>query len=482
MRLKIFEQMIMEGYREAVAEFSKDNPDAGEIVSKYRDLVNRNQVQGQERNIDYWRKQGFQKFKDFVTAKEKIPSNRQVKKSSDRGKSITLAENDEWLIVIPLDKDASCFYGKNTEWCTTKQFHSHYEQYFHDSEFTLIYFIQKKTMNKWAIAAHNIVEASYFDINDKPLEPSVFDTQTGLSSEKFIKLAKKNDPKIKDVRKQYSELKDQVAKEVKNTWERDLNLEAKLMKLSDPYIITTYMRQVGGKHKYPEKMVKVALNAGQRIIRHVENPSLSIMMLVAEQTPDDIEEISGNVPIQVYITASSRTSQALDILMNDVKPEDIPYEVYKNTVTNFPRTLEYYYSRTPEKYLPELRKIALEKSPTMASILPNLSKEEWIIAIENENKYSSGSTQLKKLPKELQNDNDILNAMLQSKAALEYIEEIEKYDVRLSEDQYMMLADTLKDSPRDFGKAAGIIMNFSSNPKRENMVEKMFKRVKYNED
>jgi len=172
------------------------------------------------------------------------------------------------------------------------------------------------------------------------------------------------------------------------------------------------MYQVGGKHKYPEKMVKVALNAGQRIIKYVENPSVSIMMLVAEQTPYDIEEFSGNVPMQVYITASSRSNRALDILMDDVKPEDIPYEVYKNTVSNFPRTFEYYYPRTPEKYLPELRKIALEKSPTMASILPNLSKEEWIIAIKNENRYSSGSTQLKNLPKELQTDNDILNAML----------------------------------------------------------------------
>ena len=44
-------------------------------------------------------------------------------------------ENDDWLVVIPLDKDASCFHGKNSDWCTTKINQGNFEDYFYENNY-----------------------------------------------------------------------------------------------------------------------------------------------------------------------------------------------------------------------------------------------------------------------------------------------------------------------------------------------------------
>jgi hypothetical protein len=117
--------IFVEGYKEATAEFttaSNDKAEVDKVIAQYRELVNRNQVKGDEKNIDWWRKQGWDKFKEFVSSKSQEKSITQVKRSKDEGDSHTIAENATWLIVVPLDKDASCFHGKYTDWCTSKPF------------------------------------------------------------------------------------------------------------------------------------------------------------------------------------------------------------------------------------------------------------------------------------------------------------------------------------------------------------------------
>ena len=137
-------EIINEGYKEAQSEFGSviDPTKALALINQYKVLCQRNQVVGQERNIDYWRKQGVDAFAKFVQQKLTIPSKTEIKRSKIPGKHIDLVDNDQWQIVIPLDKEASCFHGKNTKWCTTKPNASYFEQYFYDNSVTLIYLLQ----------------------------------------------------------------------------------------------------------------------------------------------------------------------------------------------------------------------------------------------------------------------------------------------------------------------------------------------------
>ena len=134
---------IVEGFKEVEAKFisaGADEQTVKDTIQKYRDLVNKNQIQGTERNIDWWGKnKTFQDFSQFVELKSVVPTKTQTKRSKNVGRSITLFEDDSWLVVVPLDKDASCFHGKNSDWCTTKRNQPQFTEYFHDNNIILIY-------------------------------------------------------------------------------------------------------------------------------------------------------------------------------------------------------------------------------------------------------------------------------------------------------------------------------------------------------
>ena len=197
--MKLYE-LIVEGYKEAQQEFTvaanNDAHLAKGLIDAYKALLNKNQIQNtegnSERNIDYWRKQGFTAFKDFVVSKQSVPTSTEVKRKKLPGKAITLREDDTWLIVIPLDKDASCFHGKNSDWCTTKTDQSHFENYFYDKNITLIYCLNKKNAGMWAIATHTDTDqVEMFDQKDNPIDADRFHTQTGLVPTELSQLALK---------------------------------------------------------------------------------------------------------------------------------------------------------------------------------------------------------------------------------------------------------------------------------------------------
>lgn len=119
------------------------------VVANYKDLVDHNQVTGDERNIDWWRKQGWAKIKSFVDVNSSQSSTTQIKRSKNLGRSITLDEMDKWLIVIPIDKAASCFRGKHTDWCVTKPLDGYFEQYVFIQGKTLIFYLELGTPNKY---------------------------------------------------------------------------------------------------------------------------------------------------------------------------------------------------------------------------------------------------------------------------------------------------------------------------------------------
>jgi hypothetical protein len=68
MNLSEIKNLINEGYKEVTQKFYQqaDKSEVDKLINTFRDLVNRNQLQGNEKNIDWWGKQGFEKFKDKV--------------------------------------------------------------------------------------------------------------------------------------------------------------------------------------------------------------------------------------------------------------------------------------------------------------------------------------------------------------------------------------------------------------------------------
>lgn len=350
--MRFLEFRIIEGYKEVTQKFAQeaDPNQVSNTIAKYKDLVNRNQVQGNERNIDWWGKQGWQRFQKFVDAKSQQQSRTQQKKRSDQGKSHTIDETPEWLIVVPLDKSASCFHGKDTDWCTTKPTANHFEAYFRDSNITLVYFLQKQTGRKWAIAVNTEYEneAEYFDQQDRPLDLEEFDRQTGLKSQKYINMVSDGTEvsrKATDARAEMTKEKQQLEDLVNrfaqlDSRENDPQIETLLLKVKDAGELRAYLKHLtNGGREYaqldqnmqnlianiaPDRMYNIgnitdktrrtAIKLDPKTIRYIPNPSLEMVKYsikhgsdwvfyneIEDPSPEVIEFILGETP---YIISS----------------------------------------------------------------------------------------------------------------------------------------------------------------------------------
>lgn len=329
MRFREFK--LVEGYKEVTQKFAQeaDAEQVKKVIAQYRDLVNRNQVQGNERNIDWWSKQGWESFQKFVNAKSQQQSQTQQKKRKKTGQSYTLAENDQWLIVVPLDKDASCFHGKGTDWCTTKPDHDYFEQYFRDDNVTLIYFLQKQTGAKWAAAVYPNGEADFFDKNDNSIGNRDLADQTGIPLDTVMKYVRMVSDSSTDVAKKASSSRDtmQFYKDqledlinsfvVKDNPTRDPKIETLLLKVKHAPYLRRYMYELLNHNdtvsfdqnmqtliasqlpffiekvgNVSEKTQRQMVKRNPELIKYIVNPSEEIAIYVVEQDPWAISDIN----------------------------------------------------------------------------------------------------------------------------------------------------------------------------------------------
>jgi hypothetical protein len=347
---------LVEGYKEVTQRFAQEaDPQAvQQMINKYRDLVNRNQVQGNERNIDWWGKQGWQSFAKFVDAKTQQPSQTQQKKRKSVGNSHVLEETNEWLIVVPLDKDASCFHGKGTDWCTAKPQQDNFEQYFRDDNVTLIYFLQKQTGKKWACAVHAEGKEEWFDINDKSIRISDFSKQTGISLEtanKYVSMvldrssdvSKKADASRSDMRKQNEILADMIDKLSRsNSKERSAEIETLIIKSKSSKLLKDYVYIVANDENNPvdfdqnmqtlialklphmmknianlsEKSAKIGTKGNPTNLKYVRNPSPDLMKFNIKQTPWAINYVNPE-----FITPELKKF-SLDLIFENLTKEE----------------------------------------------------------------------------------------------------------------------------------------------------------------
>ena len=250
MRAKEF---LIEGYKDVTQKYASAGADPADVIkaiAAFKEIVNKNQVKGDERNIDWWGKnKSFDQFNNFVNSIDLERTKTQVTRKKVVGNSINLIDNDKWLVVIPLDKEASCFHGKNSDWCTTKTNQDHFEEYF-GKGITLIYCLNKTTGGMWAIAAAK-EGMELFDQKDGKLTQTQFKQQTGMDPTKLVTLATKHENPIQDARTKAA-MKDpysayQYARDIiQGRWP-----EGERVIASDPNFAYRYARDVI-KGRWPE--------------------------------------------------------------------------------------------------------------------------------------------------------------------------------------------------------------------------------------
>ena len=260
MRAKEF---LIEGYKEVTQKYASAGADPTKVnnaITAFKEIVNKNQVKGDERNIDWWGKnKSFDEFNNFVNSVDLARTKTQVTRKKVVGKSINLIDNDEWLVVIPLDKEASCFHGKNSDWCTTKTNEKHFEEYFGKS-ITLIYCLNKKTGGMWAIASGGTTgKMELFDQKDSSLTKVQFKQQTGMNPTQLVTLATKHQKPIQDARTKAAMKDPESAYRYARDVIRGRWPEGEKVIASDPKSAYRYaMYVIGGRWPEAEKVIASA--------------------------------------------------------------------------------------------------------------------------------------------------------------------------------------------------------------------------------
>lgn len=115
---------------------------------------------------------------------------RRIKEGADK-----VFENGEWLVIVPHTKEASCYYGKGTQWCTAaEQSNNMFDHY--NNQGNLYINIRKSDGEKFQF---HFESGSFMDATDTPIESPIYDTigfgysildyyKENLSSEHFNKL------------------------------------------------------------------------------------------------------------------------------------------------------------------------------------------------------------------------------------------------------------------------------------------------------
>lgn len=181
--MKIREILLVENYSLAQREFVKGNKsdEVSQYINLFKQLLQKNQISGtQEKNINYWRGQGFEAFKKFVNQKKTTPTARDIKQARNEGTHITLFNNDTWLVEVVLDHEASCHFGRNTNWCTTKPYNDKFARYFYDEKSALVYIINLQTQQKWAVVYNpgTIHHGYIFDYQNNEIGDTTLQKQT----------------------------------------------------------------------------------------------------------------------------------------------------------------------------------------------------------------------------------------------------------------------------------------------------------------
>ena len=343
-------EIIKEGYKEVQQKYITAGIDPETIentFNTYKDLVNRNQLSGNERNIDWWGKLPFDQFKAFVDEKSSKHSTTQVKRSKIPGKSINLVDNDNWHIVIPLDKDSSCFHGKNSDWCTTKPYQYNFEDYFYDREIILIYCKNNNTGGMWAISAHKDTnQIEMFDQKDKSITKETFNSQTGLDVDKIVAEALKHQPNISSSRTPYKEASARIMKYLNSdNVGRNEQIEKDLILTKNGKLCYEYIKKVG-KEDYPEiiqfvagnydgysmvvqfiknpseKVQLEAVTEDERAIKYIDNPTEKVQLAAITQDIDLIKYIK-NPSEQVQLAAVTKNGREIKhIIEKGITPSE----------------------------------------------------------------------------------------------------------------------------------------------------------------
>lgn len=266
-------EFIFESFKDAKEKFSADTSteEVNKYIDQFKELANKNIITGTEKDIGKWIKSGWNDFKKFVDSKSEEKSKSEVKKSKKKD-SITAYQDDNKMVIIPLTQNASCYYGKNTKWCTAStQSKNYFSDYFYNDNVVLFYVLMVNGV-KYAAAYHLEKEMmEYFDDQDITIDGGEFKHATGISNEMIIDLYNQNKEVIKNAKDINNMSDDQQITMIKNNSDM-------FKKINNP----------------SEKVQIAAVKFLGFLIQYIDNPSEQVQIEAVQESGNNIKYLIKN--------------------------------------------------------------------------------------------------------------------------------------------------------------------------------------------
>ena len=140
-----------------------------DYINRFDDLLNKNQLKRKDIN-------SYEDYEDLQTT----VLNAEEKKSKKdlTGQYEKFYEDDQYLMIQPLTKEASCRFGVDTKWCISAKFNNKFERYIDDNEF---FFVIKKgtprdVYNRLAIQLNDNGNITVWDAKDNVVKSDILKT------------------------------------------------------------------------------------------------------------------------------------------------------------------------------------------------------------------------------------------------------------------------------------------------------------------
>lgn len=127
-----------------------------------------------------------------------LVSQRQMEKGVDEQmheQAKVLLNTADYKVLIPLNKEASCYFGRNTQWCTAATRSQNYFEHYNNSG-PLYIILDKKNNTRWQFQP---ATNSFMDEGDRPINLPLFCEQHPVIAQLFVQMDGKAVASIKTI-------------------------------------------------------------------------------------------------------------------------------------------------------------------------------------------------------------------------------------------------------------------------------------------
>jgi hypothetical protein len=257
-------------------------------LEKFTKLKNKKKISPEQRDINKFKSLGqledlMDQFPDEELASQKEQASAQEKQYYDSGQAQLIYNDPQIKVVVPKTKEASCYFGTNTRWCTAAQQNNLFASYNKQGP---LYMVLIKPEN--ARYQFHWESNQFMDERDQPMNPNQLADKYPVLWKIFQPIAEKNKSLVLN---------------------QNPSIQVQMAAVSQDGMAIKYIQNPS-----PQIQLAAVSNYG-KAIQFIKNPSPQVQLAAVSTSGFAIEYIKNPSP-QLQLAAVSNYGKAIQFIKN----------------------------------------------------------------------------------------------------------------------------------------------------------------------